>query len=221
MTREYPNLRKKIIVACQEMVEEGLVVGTWGNISIRIPEQPKAFLITPSGLDYFLTKTEDLVLVDLKGNILSGHRKPSSEVHMHRLIYKNRDDIKAIVHSHSPHASVLCAAQRAIPPLLEDLVQIVGGGVDVTPYVAGRRHLQLGEAACKALGPKKFALLLANHGPVACGRSLPEAMTVARVVEKAAKVYIGTQLVGGAVEIPKEDVKEEREHFLHKYGQRD
>ncbi len=218
---KYLDLRKEIIIACREMVEKNLVIGTWGNISVRLPDEPTAFLITPSGLDYFATKTEDLVIVDLEGNILAGHRKCSSEVQLHRLIYKNRKDIKAILHNHSPYASTLCAAQKPIPALAEDLVQIVGGGVDVTPYVAGRNHLQLGKAACRALGPEKFALLLANHGPVACGRSLQEAMVIALIVEKAAKMYLWAQLVGGAKEIPTKDIQKEREHFLYKYGQKE
>lgn len=218
---KYLDLRKEIIIAGREMVEKNLVIGTWGNISVRLPNKPTAFLITPSGLDYFATKVEDLVVVDLGGNVLAGHRKYSSETQLHRLIYKNRDDIKAIIHNHSPYASALCAAQKPIPPLVEDLVQIVGGGVDVTSYVAGRHHLQLGEAAYRALGPEKFALLLANHGPVACGRSLTEAMVVSQIVEKAAKMYLWAQLVGGAQEIPAEDVWEEREHFLYQYGQKD
>ena len=181
MTREYPNLRKKIIVACQEMVEEGLVVGTWGNISIS-PGATQGLLIT-QWLGLLFNKNGGPGAGRSEGNI------PSDTANLLRSSYaptnyKNRDDIKAIVHSHSPCQRPMCCP-KGNSPLLEDLVQIVGGGVDVTPW------LDAGTSSWEKLPARPAPRSLPSFWPTMDQwpwRSLPEAMTVARVVEKAAKV---------------------------------
>ncbi len=213
------KLRQRIIEICREMVQTGLTVGTWGNVAVRLPDNPETFMVTPSGLDYFALEPEDLVIVDMEERVREGHRKYSSETPLHREILQHRPDINAVIHNHSPWASAFCGARRPLPPISEDLVCIVGGGVPVTTYVPGHEHHKLAREARETMGADLNAVLLAGHGPLACGPNLEQAFIASRVVEKAAQMYILAQMIGGAVELPPEAVAAEREFFRCRYGQ--
>ena len=105
-----------------KIVESGLVSGTWGNVSVRVSDSIMA--ITPTGFDYLKMKTGDIVLVDLNtGEASCG--KPSMEKELHMEIYRRRPEINAIIHTHSMSASTVAAARREVPPILDDLAQIV------------------------------------------------------------------------------------------------
>ena len=199
------------------MKESALVVGTWGNISTRVPET-NLIAITPSGVDYDKTKPENIVIVDLEGNIVDGELKPSIEIHLHLAIYKARRDVNAIVHTHSTYSTSYAIARKEIPATAEDSAQIVGGNVKVTDYCLPG-SIELGIEAVKKLEDRN-AVLLANHGLLAAASSLKEALKVAQVVEKAAQSNLFAQLIGGAVELEDEDINAMRDFYLNKYGQR-
>ncbi|MBC7323873.1 MAG: class II aldolase/adducin family protein, partial [Moorella sp. (in: Bacteria)] len=143
----------------RRLVEERLVVGTWGNISIR-EDDGQLFVITPSGMPYECIKPEDTVIVNFAGEVVEGDRKPSTETPLHSAIYQARPDVGAVVHTHSTYAGACAVARVPLPPITEDLVQIAGGGVDVAEY-ALPGSTQLAENALRALGDKN-AVLLAN-----------------------------------------------------------
>ena len=212
--RDEPALRQAIIAACRRLRDIGHFVGTWGNIGVRVAE---GLLVTPTRLDYDAMQPDDLVLVSLTGGRLAGKRLPSSEMELHRAVLEARPDLGAVVHTHSPYATVVAAARRSLPVCVEDMAQVIGGEVRCARYVPGGRHRQLGRAACEALGDSA-AVLLANHGAVVCGRDLAEAVVAAQVLEKAALVFVLAQSLGGATIIPSDLVAEERHRFLHKYG---
>ena len=162
------------------MVKEVLVASTWGNISGRVG--PNQIYITPSGMEYESLEVEDITLIDLNGNVLEGKRKPSSEFQLHCEIYKAREDVQGIVHTHSKCASAFAVVQKPIPPLIEDMVQVVGGEVSVAQYaLPGTKELATN--AVWALG-SKGAVLLANHGVVGVGYNLQEAYKACLLVEK-------------------------------------
>lgn len=213
----HQNLRKKIVDTGQKMLEDGLVQGTWGNVSCRIPDEP-FMIITPSGMDYLRMEPEDLVVVDWEGNLVEGRWKPSTESHLHGEIYLNRPDISAIVHCHSPHATAFAAAHCPIPVITEEIAQIAGGQVDIAPY-AHCGTAELAEAAVKALG-RSSAVLLANHGVVGTGKDLTEALRTCVIVEKTARIAILAQSIGGYIELDPEQVKYLRSSFINEYGQR-
>jgi L-fuculose-phosphate aldolase len=213
-----PALREEIVKACRDLIETGHVIGTWGNISARVEA---GVLITPSRVDYQQMTPDDMVVVSWEGEKISGHRPPSSELDLHRLLLVNRPDLGAIVHTHSPYATALSCAHRGLPVCVEDMAQIIGGPVRCSEYVPGGHHRQLGEAAWAAMGPDVTAVLLANHGPVAGGRNLSEAVTAARVLEKAAFLYVTACQMGSCTEISADEVTEERNRFLFKYGKED
>lgn len=208
---------EEIIEIGHTLLQEGLVVGTAGNISIRTQDSG-CILITPSGVPYPDLRPEDLVLVDENGQLLSGKLRPSSEVLLHTAIYRRRQDVNGIIHTHSPYASVFAVNRREIPPVLDEVAQLIGGSVPVAEYAPPGTQ-ELAEFAVSALNDRQ-AVLLANHGMVGVGRDLREALVVCKVAEKAAQVYLLAKLSGNPYIFSDEEVKELRRRFVKGYGQR-
>ncbi len=200
----------------REMVSSGLVAGTWGNISVRLSDD--ALLITPSGIPYTELEADDLVVVKLEGEVVKGRLKPSSETRMHTAIYRQRQDVMGIVHTHSPYASVFAVTHKCLPPVTEEMAMLLGGAVQLAPYQPAG-SAELAAAAVDALADRS-AVFLANHGVVGVGRSLEEALLVCRIVEKGALVYLLSQLTGTPHLLEDHQVRELRRNFLENYGQR-
>jgi L-fuculose-phosphate aldolase len=199
-----------------EMLAANLTVGTWGNISCRVPGE-NYIAITPTGMSYDMLAPEDIVVMDLRGNTISGIRKPSIEVPLHLAIYNAREDVQAIVHTHSAYATAMAVARKEIPGAVEDLVQIVGGNVRVNEYALPGTE-QLGINTVKAMEGRN-AVLPANHGMLGAGRDLDEAFRVCQVVEKGAQIALLAQLMGGVVELSQDDIDGMRNFYLQGYGQ--
>lgn len=208
--------RKKIVAKGMEMLSSNLTVGTWGNISCRIPGE-NYIAITPTGMRYDTLEPEDIVILDMNGKTVDGSRKPSIEVPLHLAIYNARKEVQAIVHTHSIYATAMAVARREIPGSVEDLVQIVGGNVRVNEYALPGTE-QLGINTVKAMEGRS-AVLLANHGMLGAGRSLEEAFRVCQVVEKSAQVTIMAQFMGGVIELSQDDITGMRKAYLQGYGQ--
>lgn len=208
---------KNVVEKGREMLATNLTVGTWGNVSCRVPGEA-CIAITPSGMRYDHLVPEDIVVLDLRGNIISGARRPSIEVPLHLAIYNARADVLAIIHTHSVYATAMAVARREIPAAAEDLVQIVGGNVRVNEYALPGTE-KLGINTVKALEGRN-AVLLANHGLVGVGRNLEEAFKVCQVVEKSAQITLLAQLMGGAVELAQGDIDRMRDFYLQGYGQK-
>lgn len=209
------EVRQNIIHTGIALLDKGLVAGTWGNISMRTGEQ---VAITPSGRSYRTLAADDIVIVDLAGQVIDGTLKPSSELPLHLAIYRQRSDVQAIVHTHSVFASACAVAHQPIPPIIEDLVQLAGGAIDVAAYALPGTD-ELAQKAVSALADK-FAVLLANHGVIGCGKSLQEAMLACELVEKAAQIFIYAQSLGGAKQLSNEDVALMHQFYLEHYRQR-
>jgi L-fuculose-phosphate aldolase len=208
---------RAIIETGKAVVSSGLVCGTWGNISVRLPNRD-AFLITPSGVPYHQLTPGDLVGVNVQGDVLFGRLKPSTETPLHAAVYRARREINCIVHTHSPYVSVFAVNRKPLPPVLEEMAQLLGGEVRVAAY-APAGTAELADAAVSALG-EGAAVLLANHGVVGTGRSLAEALLVCQIVEKGAMVYLFAQQSGAPYLLPDEQASFLRKNFLESYGQR-
>jgi L-fuculose-phosphate aldolase len=195
------QVQAEIIAVGQKLIHSGLVTGCWGNISVRVDADTIA--ITPSGRNYLSLQADDIVIVDQDGNRLTGSLLPSSELALHLAVYQARSDVQALVHTHSVFASACAVAHRSIAPIIEDLVQVVGGSVDVAPYALPGTP-ELAASAVKSLG-KKQAVLLANHGVLGCGATLAEALLCCELVEKTAQIFIYAQSLGGAVSLGDRD----------------
>lgn len=211
------NLRKKVVETARRMLEEGLVHGTWGNVSCRIPGE-SFMIITPSGIDYLRMEPDDTVIVDWEGNLVEGRWKPSTESILHARIYQMRPEVGAVVHTHSTHATAFAIARQPIPVVTEEMAQVVGGMAAVANYATCGTE-GLAKEAVKALG-RQNAVLLANHGLVGVGRNLNEALRTCIIVEKTARAVILARLLGGYTELGSEEVKELRTKFINEYGQK-
>jgi L-fuculose-phosphate aldolase len=169
-------------------------------------------------MPYHDLTADDLVMVDLEGKVVQGRRKPSSEINLHKAIYRERRDIQGIVHTHSLYASAFAVTRKPLPPISEEMAQILGGEVKVAPY-APAGTVELADAAVKALGDSA-AVFLANHGLVGVGRTLGEAFLVCQIVEKGAQTYLLSQLMGKPYLLTDEDVSSLRKNYLESYGQK-
>lgn len=217
MSLKHQIARKEIIDAGNQMVSTALVIGTWGNISVRIADED-LIAITPTGVDYDKLISDNIPIIDFEGNLIDGNMKPSIELPMHLEIYKKRPDIGAIVHTHSTYCTAMAIARKPIPASCEDLIQIVGGNVRVSEYrLPGTEDL--GIVAVEALAGRN-AVLLANHGLLAAGKNLKETIKIAFICEKSAHATLLAANIGGAIELSKEECDIMRDFYLNKYGQR-
>jgi len=213
---ELEDIKREVLETSIKMSKMGLAAGTWGNISARVDQD--RMIITPSGMSYNVLKPEDMVLVNIHDLSYVGKLKPSIEFPLHVEIYKARSEINAVMHTHSINACSIAAARKDIPPILDDMVQIVGGSIRITEYALPGSE-QMVKNAVKKL-ENRNATILANHGPVCLGRNLNEALITSQIVEKAAKAFIDTQAFGGPVCLTNEDVDLMRKFYLEKYGQK-
>ncbi len=206
--------KQKIWEAGKRLLAEGLVKGTWGNISLRV--NPDTMVITPSGREYQDLKPDEMVEVNIRNYEYMGNIKPSSEFKMHAEIFRNRKSINAVIHTHPPSASTVAAARREVPPVLDDMAQIIGPTVRVADYARSSTR-KMNKVALKALNGR-MACLLANHGAVCLGRDMEEAFVVSQVLEKACRVFIEAEFLGGAKNIPKVEAYLMHQYYLNKYS---
>lgn len=206
------TIKQQIVQYGQLLVERGLVAGSWGNISARAGE---LIIITPSGSNYSTLTPADLVTVNLQGQVVDGHRPPSSELPCHLAVYSAYPQARAVIHTHSIYASACATAHKSIPAIIEDMAQIVGPSVNLAEYALLGTQ-QLADNCIAAMG-ENSAVLMANHGVLTRGHNLQEAFIAAEVVEKTAHIYILAQQLGGATVLSTQDVEYMRRGYLDKY----
>lgn len=209
------EFKKLIVDTGLKLYRQSLTVGTWGNISALDPETNLVY-IKPSGMEYHEIKSTDIVVVDKKGEIIEGFRKPSIETSMHLAIYNARRDVGAVIHYHPIYSSVLAITGVSLPGISEDFVQLVGDKVLCAEYALPGSK-ELAKNALTGLGERKAVFLL-NHGTLGVGRDMKEAMKVCYVVEKTAHIYILSKNVGKCRIISKEDVKIMQDFAKDSYG---
>ena len=216
-------MNKGVLTICKKIVETGrllsyakLVEGVWGNVSARAGKKG-LIALTPSGRGYDTLYYKDICLVDSQGKPQKNSFAPSSELPLHLAVYNARPDVKAVIHTHSIYASVFAVSGQPILPVVEDMAQIVGGEVGVSAYALPGTSALAANAVCALAG--KSAVLLKNHGLVACGRNLAEALTIAVIVEKTAKIFLYAKQLDPEIKgIAAEDIKILRDFYLDKYS---
>ena len=208
------NERKLIVEYGKLLVTKGLTTGTGGNISI-FDKEKKYFAISPSGIDYFETEPEDVVIMDLDGKVVEGARKPSSEWMMHLIFYKKRDDVEAVVHTHSRFSSTISCMRWDIPAL-HYYVAFAGKTIPCAKY-ASYGTQELADNAFEGMGEGKAALL-ANHGLITIGRSVKEAFLIAEMSEEMAEYYYRTKSIGEPVLLDEKEMENMLVRFKS-YGQ--
>lgn len=211
---EHRELKQSIIDAALRLEAMGYIIGTYGNLSARIPG---GLIVTPSRVDYHILTPEDMVTVSDDGKVIDGQRLPSSETEVHRQILVHRPDIHAVIHTHSFYATAASCLHLTIPVIVEEQSQVIGDEIGCTHYIPAGQHKALGEEVGRTLGNSN-GVLLANHGVVACGRSVEEAIFACQICERVCQMYLLTRAIAAPIPIPQEHVLSERERWLYKYG---
>ena len=186
----YLKPREDVIQCCQWLCQHGYfgsLLSAGGNVSVRIPDEP-ILVITPSGKPYMDLVPEEICVVDFDLNPIAGELAPSIETAMHAGIYRTRDDIGAVVHTHQPHASVFALINQPIPALFDEVALSIGETVAVVPYaLSGTPDLVDNVRQTVTNGCNCF--IMQNHGALNLGQNLEKAWKNAELLEKSAQVY--------------------------------
>jgi len=183
-----------------------MVEANGGNLSWRIDSEH--VLATPTGISKGFMQPDDLVVLDMAGNQLAGKRRVTSEIRMHLVIYRERPEMRAVAHAHPRHATAFALAGRVPPPGLLPEVELFLGEIGLAPF----RTPGTVEFA-ESLAPhvrQHTALLLANHGAVAMGRTILEAYWKLEIIESCCATCLLAEALGGARTIPPEATEEIR-----------
>lgn len=181
--------KEQVVRYGKKLIDRRLTTGSGGNISVYNREK-NLVAISPSGLDYYETTPEDIVILDIDGNLVEGKHRPSSEAGMHLAFYKNRADVSGIVHTHSKFATAIACMGWELPAV-HYLIGMAGHRVKCTGYATYGSD-ELAKEALETIGDSN-AVLLANHGLIALGEDVDRAFSTAEHLEFVSEVYYLTK----------------------------
>jgi L-fuculose-phosphate aldolase len=210
---ELEDERQLVADLGRQMLADELTKGTGGNVSVRNGDR---VAINPSGIPYEDVDASTVPLVTVDGEQIAGAKAASSETPMHTAIYRERDDVGGVVHTHSPYASTFASLGEPITAS-HYLIAFAGDQIPVTEYVEPASEA-LGQEAVDTLGDEYNACLLKNHGVIAVGGSLEAAYEVALMVEYCARIHYQALSVGDPEILPDEEIDNLLERFAD-YGQ--
>ena len=199
----HEQTRNEIAHTGRRLEHDGLLSATAGNISARVA--PDAIAITPTNIPYPEIAAADVVITDLRGNVIDGERRPSSETPFHTAVYRARADVGGVVHTHSPFATTLAVLRRAIPAIHYVIASFGVPEIPVVPYETYGSHELAGQLEQVAASGTKGALL-ANHGAVAFDETLERAAVLAALLEFLAATYHRALTVGEPVVLPEDEI---------------
>jgi L-ribulose-5-phosphate 4-epimerase len=218
------DLKQKVFEANLELVEKKLVIYTWGNVS-GIDREKGLIVIKPSGVDYDKLKAEDMVVVDLEGNVVEGKLKPSSDTPTHVVLYNAFKEIGGVVHTHSEWATSFAQAGLSIPAFGTTHADYFYGEIPCTrpmteEEIRGQYEKETGNVIVetfKGIDPLFVSGALVNeHGPFSWGTDAADAVYHAVVMEQVAKMAFNTiNLKGNKASMDKTLLDK---HFLRKHG---
>lgn len=206
--------KARVLAAARSMNALGINRGSAGNVSAR---QGEGFLITPTGMAYDACEAEDMVFVDLDGQV-DGRRKPSSEWRFHRDIYAARPEAGAVVHTHAPFATSLACMGTGIEPFHYMIARFGGRDIRCAAYATFGSQ-ELSDAVLAAL-KDRCACLMAHHGMVVFGRDLDQALDLAQELETLCEQYWRVLQLGAPKLLPDEEMARVLEKFAG-YGKQD
>ena len=220
------QLKKEVYEANMELPRRGLVTYTWGNVS-GIDREKGLVVIKPSGVEYEDLKPEDLVVLDLDGNVVEGDLNPSSDTKTHLELYKAFPQLGGIVHTHSPHAVAWAQAGSDIPCYGTTHADYFYGPIpcarSLTPtevdedYERNTGKVIIETFNDRGLNPVHVpAVICRNHGPFTWGKNAAQAVYHAVVLEEVSKMAMYTRQINPQVESAPQYVQDK--HFMRKHG---
>lgn len=213
----YEEYKEEVVAVLKYIEEKGWNYGRSGNISVLIRGN-KHVLVTPSGVLKSKLRPGDILVVDMEGRVIEGRGRPTIELPLHLAIYRSSDHVNAVIHAHGIYSTTLAISREPLPPLIEEMIIRIGGGVEIAEYApAGSR--ELAENVVRALGYRK-AVIIANHGVVACGEDLEEAVEILGLVERISYSYILSKLIGKIYQLPLDIVESYEKTYLSRLKER-
>jgi len=210
------HLRTEICRLHAELPRNNLVAWTSGNVSGRDPASGLV-VIKPSGVRYDELTPENMVVVDLDGKVVEGNLKPSSDTFAHVYVYRQRQEVNGVVHTHSTFATAWAAVGRPIPAVLTAICDEFGGPIPVGAY-ARIGNDEIGQEIVRSIGSGP-AILMKNHGVFTIGKTPEAAVKAAVMVEDVARTVFYALQLGQPDEIPAEEVARAHRRYLEEYGQ--
>jgi len=191
-------VKQALLAVAKEMIACGLVEGTAGNVSARLPNGH--VVLTPSSLDYNTMTLDDLVVTDIEGKVVEGTRTPTSEKSLHLACLRKHADIGAVMHCHAMFATMFAIVRQPIPCVIEEFDVYVGGDVPVADYQLTGSDALAEEVSNRVAD--RGAVLMANHGLLCVGKNPADVLKVAKLVERTARIIWGARLLGDLVPLP-------------------
>jgi len=176
-----------------KLLDKDLTKATGGNLSIYNRKEG-LIAISPSGIDYKEISLKDIVIVNLKGKVVEGKHKPSSEIVLHLLLYQKRKDLNSIIHTHPVYSTTISCLNQEIPAV-HYLVAYSGNKVPCAKYATFGTK-KLAKNVYKAIGDKYNACLMANHGLITGGYNIKEALEITEMIEYIAEIYYRAKTMG-------------------------
>ncbi len=208
--------KKDVLNAALKLDRYGLIALSGGNVSWRMDSGE--VLVTPSGMIYDEMVPEDILVVDLEGNIIEGERKASVDTEALLYIYKNMPQVNAVIHTHQPYATGLGLVMDELPCNLSTMANATEGPVAVAEY-GDPGSLSMGVEAVKAIGDR-LAVVLKHHGVIAVGRDLRQALFSCVYLEEAAKTVSVALSTGMPMATMTQEQIDEAVAVFHRYGQK-
>ena len=206
--------REQVIEYSLKLLSEGLTNGTAGNVSIFNREKGLV-AISPTGVSYSELTPEMISIVDLNGKLIEG-LKPSSELEMHMILYRNREDVNAVIHTHPVYTTVLACLRQDLPAI-DYMIAVTGATKVKCAEYASYGTKELAENAYKAMG-SSLAVILANHGLTTAGKDIANALNITVQVEYISNLYIKAKNIGEPIILPDDEMNSMLERFKT-YGQ--
>jgi L-ribulose-5-phosphate 4-epimerase len=200
----YEKEKQAVINTAITIKQYGLVALAGGNVSMRLPDGD--ILVTPSGTYYETMAPEDVLLMDIDGNIKEGILKPSVDTVALLYIYQHMPEVNAIIHTHQVYATAVGLIEDKLPAVTTTLSNVTLGEVNVAPY-SSPASLNMGIETVENIGGKR-AVILKHHGVVTVGGNLKEAMYAAIYMEETAKAYLAAKAAG----VPARLTQEQSDH---------
>ena len=209
------ELKEQVCEGNLALPRNDLVAWTGGNLSAR-DRDTGYIVIKPSGRLYDNMTPDDMVVVDMDGKVVEGKLGPSSDTASHLEVYKGRDDVNSIVHTHSRYATAFAALGREIPCCLTAIADEFGGPVPCAPYasIGGKA---IGAAILSSIGHSP-AVLLKQHGVFTIGPTITKALQAAVMVEDIAHTVAIASLMGNTIDLPADEIAANYDRYTHRYG---
>ncbi len=210
----YEKQRQELIDTARKMEKYGLVRMSGGNVSLRIGD---LVLVTPSAMGYDTMAPEDIVIVDTEGNVKEGTRRPTSDLKAILYILNHMPQVNAVIHTHQPKATALSLVADRLPLISTTLIDEVKDEVQVAPFTISSDE-GMGRMTVEYAG-NALCVILKNHGIMAYGKDLEQALSAAVYLEESCDVYLHALSSGKEISVLTKEQAEKEAAPRGYYGQ--